>query len=97
MGTDRGVLRARGFKRQPSEQRSDKHMLSKIVGTPWTSVPLDAAVDKLLVTLRMRVALVADAGELLAVPKAPSDGGLTRRIYLRRGGVHGSNVGQTRR
>ena len=53
VGTDRGVSRARNFKRLPNEQRSDNDALSKLVGAAWTFVASDAAADALPVTLRM--------------------------------------------
>ena len=53
VGTDRGVSRARNFKRLPNEQRSDNDALSKLVGAAWTFVASDAAADALPVTLRL--------------------------------------------
>ena len=38
-----------------------------------------------LVTIRMAVALVVDAGELLAAPRAPVESGTTRQVYLELG------------
>ena len=66
-GTDRGVTRARSFKRlRERVTLGGKELLSKHVGAPWRLVPSDAAAEELLVTIRMNVALFVDAGELSA-------------------------------
>ena len=70
-------------KKLPNEQRGDKQLLWKTVGTPATPVPRDEAADEPLVTVRMDVALVVSARELHGPPSAPVDVGLsTRRVYL---------------
>ena len=65
------VIRKGSFRRLPHAQRSDNELLSKSVCTPWTLVPSDAAAHELLVTLRVDVAPVVDAGVLLGAHRAP--------------------------
>ena len=94
VGTDRCVFRAASFKRLPNEQRSDKGSLPKLVGTPWTLVPSDAAEDEWPVATRMDVAPMVDPRELLAARRATVESGLTRRVCLRRGEELGEEEGR---
>ena len=41
------------------------------------------AADELLTVMRTKIALIVDARESLVAPRAPVEGSLTRRVYLR--------------
>ena len=77
------VLREKFLPYTAPKLRREQYLLPESVGTPWT-LPSDAVTDELSMSIRVDVALVVDAGQLPATPRAPDEGGLTRRVHLRR-------------